>query len=57
MTQITPDTRVRLKHPEKWRDIGTRHGTVIRIDGWTVVAFDRIPGEVRIDADELEVVE
>lgn len=41
----------------KFRDIGTRPGTVKLIDGWIIVAFDGVPEQIRLPETDLERIE
>ena len=54
-SNVTPSTRVRLTAAAQARfpDIGARVGTVVAVDGWAVVRFDRM--EVRVPVGDLEI--
>lgn len=50
---------VRLRHPERWSDIGGRMGTIIEVDPGNqraVIRWDRKDGQSRLPFDEIEEV-
>jgi hypothetical protein len=54
---LTPLTTIRLRDPDRFPDIGTRTGTVLRIDTGVVVRWRGIEGETTLRAEDLERVE
>lgn len=40
----------------KFRDVGTRIGTVAAVDGWLIIEWDGIPERHRIPATDIEVM-
>ncbi len=57
VTALAPLTTIRLRDPDRWPDIGTRTGIVLRVDGGVVVKWRGIEGETTLRAEELEMVE
>jgi hypothetical protein len=41
----------------RFPDIGTRAGTVLAVDGWLLVAFDKLDWQTRLPASDLERIE
>lgn len=57
MTALTLKSRVRLKDPDQYRDIGTQSGTVVDIvDASLRVRWDVLVWVTAIKRDELEAV-
>lgn len=63
MTAITKGARVVLTAKARddtnvWRygDIGTRTGTVLRVDGWPVVQWAGMDAESWVPKEDLEIV-
>lgn len=46
-------SRVRLRDPDQFPDIGTRDGVVLRVDAGVVVRWRGIQGETTLMADDL----
>lgn len=40
----------------KYGDVGTRAGTIARIDGWIIVRFDGLDGESRVPPADVEAL-
>jgi hypothetical protein len=57
MTPLTALTAIRLRDPDRFPDIGTRTGVVLRVDGGVVVRWRGIEGETTLRAEDLEMVE
>jgi hypothetical protein len=57
MTALAPQTTIRLRDPDQFPDVGTRHGTVLRVDAGVVVRWRGMQGETTLRADDLEMVE
>lgn len=56
---MTPGTSIRLTKNARmlWPDIGTRRGTLVRLDGWAVVRWDRTEFETRVPLEAIEAAE
>jgi hypothetical protein len=54
---LTALSKVHLRDPDRFPDIGTRHGTVLRVDAGVVVKWRGLEGETTLLAEELEMVE
>ncbi len=54
---LTPRTTIRLRDPDRWPDIGTRTGVVLRVDAGVVVRWRGIKGETTLRMEDLEMVE
>lgn len=41
----------------RFPDIGTRAGTVLAVDGWVIVQFDKHDWQARLPANDLERID